>query len=493
MTVTPPQDQVLIDAGRQSLAIALSIVHQTETGAPALPPRHLLDHVIPALEDDSLGHTVIILPPGGAKTYTTMGACWWWFGDDPGQHIGYVCDTGPRAYERSVAIRDTIEQSPNYRAMFPRVTPLKDKGWGEGEWFLQRPNVSDKDPSMLALGVGGSILGWRGKRVVLDDIANEENMATELQRTKVRRWLQKTLMTRLMPNARVVQICTRWHDQDPAAWAIEQGWHVVHIPAIDDEGRSYWPEYWPIERLRCPNGCQPDPVHGKCLFDTRLSPPQWVNCKYRELGAMGFGQQYQGVTVDDESAIFQRGWWRRYRLLPRGANRGAIFIDTAGWDEKNPKSDRTACSAWADDGVRLYVVVALAGRWSFPDTVRILKDMRARFPSYPLVVEDTPWARPLIQVLKREIGNVIAWSVEGRSKLNRAKAVSPMVEAGDVLLPEEASWVGDWIEEHAQFPVGTHDDWVDTASMAGLYFRKGRAKPRKTGERYGMRLSEVRA
>jgi predicted phage terminase large subunit-like protein len=63
------------------------------------------------------------------------------------------------------------------------------------------------------------------------------------------------------------------------------------------------------------------------------------------------------------------------------------------------------------------------------------------------------------------------------SKEARAAAVTPIVEAGNAWLPApelEAdvegnrpfAWVGDFIEEHAAFPTGAHDDQVDAETQA---------------------------
>jgi phage terminase large subunit-like protein len=50
----------------------------------------------------------------------------------------------------------------------------------------------------------------------------------------------------------------------------------------------------------------------------------------------------------------------------------------------------------------------------------------------------------------------------------RAAAVSPLQEAGNVWLPHPdlCPWVDDFIEEHAAFPTGAHDDDVDSMSQA---------------------------
>lgn len=54
------------------------------------------------------------------------------------------------------------------------------------------------------------------------------------------------------------------------------------------------------------------------------------------------------------------------------------------------------------------------------------------------------------------------------SKVRRAETVLPLVEAGQVLLPQGARWAEELIEEAAVFPSGAHADRVDALVMACL-------------------------
>lgn len=479
---TPTQAELQLHESKRNLASYIANVHMTDVGRPALPPKHLLERIIPILEDDSLGHTLIVAPPGSIKTNTLMAAIEWWFGQDPKQHIAYACSVDDVAQERSVGIRDTITQNPTYRQIFPDTKPDRAKGWGEKSWFLDRPDRGDKDPSLVAIGMNGTIIGRRLNRAVIDDPGDEKNMQSETERANVRRKISQAIMSRLMKGGRVVMITTRWHDEDAAGWAIGQGWHVVHIKAIEN-GESYWPEYWPIERLRCAG--EQHPTEGLCYWNGKA----WENCKMRELGAQGFGQQYQGEVIDESQSIFQRAWLsRRYTELPADARAlGCITFDTAGWDEKSTTSDEAAGLVVYTDGARFYVDELVNGRMSFPEVERVALDLRASHP-LPIVVEDVPWAKPLIQVLGRKLWGVIGWAVAGRSKVNRAKSITPLVEAGNVSFREGMMNLGQLIEQLARFPLAEHDDLVDVFVMALMYLSAGAIMQPKQTDAYGREI-----
>ena len=60
----------------------------------------------------------------------------------------------------------------------------------------------------------------------------------------------------------------------------------------------------------------------------------------------------------------------------------------------------------------------------------------------------------------------------GNDKTVRVNAVSDMFSSGLVWAPD-TRWAKDVIEELAAFPVGEHDDYVDTTTQALLRFRQG--------------------
>jgi hypothetical protein len=62
--------------------------------------------------------------------------------------------------------------------------------------------------------------------------------------------------------------------------------------------------------------------------------------------------------------------------------------------------------------------------------------------------------------------------LEARAGIEPARgAVTPLMEAGKVFLPESAPWLADFIDEMAAFPNGVHDDAVDSTTQALNYLR----------------------
>jgi predicted phage terminase large subunit-like protein len=94
-----------------------------------------------------------------------------------------------------------------------------------------------------------------------------------------------------------------------------------------------------------------------------------------------------------------------------------------------------------------------------------------------ILVEDRASGQSLLQELKSATAlPVIAVKVDS-DKLSRAQAVTAIVEAGKVYLPEEAPWLTDYIDELASFPTGLYDDAVDSTTQALNYLRERLAAP----------------
>jgi phage terminase large subunit-like protein len=64
----------------------------------------------------------------------------------------------------------------------------------------------------------------------------------------------------------------------------------------------------------------------------------------------------------------------------------------------------------------------------------------------------------------------------------RMNAVSDLFTSGKVWAPD-TRWAREVIEEIASFPVGEHDDYVDTATQALLRFRQGGLVPLDSDEK----------
>jgi predicted phage terminase large subunit-like protein len=171
-----------------------------------------------------------------------------------------------------------------------------------------------------------------------------------------------------------------------------------------------------------------------------------------------------------EGAIFLREWWRHYDDNPAGLACGMEEV-IQSWDCSFKDADGTdyvVGQVWGKNGANRYLLDQARARMDFPATVRAVCALKAKWPQASRIyVEDKANGPAVISTLNREIQGLIPVNPEG-GKVVRAYAVTGQIESGNVFLPstEHAPWIGDFIEECAAFPNGTHDDQVDAMTQA---------------------------
>jgi predicted phage terminase large subunit-like protein len=95
--------------------------------------------------------------------------------------------------------------------------------------------------------------------------------------------------------------------------------------------------------------------------------------------------------------------------------------------------------------------------------------MTASYPQATAkLIEDKANGPAVIASLRREISGIIAVAVTD-SKTGRLNSVSPLFQAGNVLLPEGKPWARDFVQEITRFPSAAHDDQVDACAQALLH------------------------
>jgi hypothetical protein len=187
-------------------------------------------------------HCVVRLPVGGSKTYMMAALTKFLLGEDPTSRGAIVSATQEQAKKPLALVRDYIENSAELRAVYPKLRPSTREGdpWTQTAITVDRP-FGIRDPSLVAVGVDGSIPGARINWCLVDDILNLSNTSTLEQRDHVRRWFVTTLLSRLdIKGSRLVVTNTPWHgpttdDVGDLTYFLEsKGWPTLTITVWGD-------------------------------------------------------------------------------------------------------------------------------------------------------------------------------------------------------------------------------------------------------------------
>ena len=135
---------------------------------------------------------------------------------------------------------------PFQRGVIPRVKNWSKmrENWSGDSIVIDRDQLNLKDPTINAIGLFGSILSKRADIIICDDVVNQENSATELQRQKTIDWLYTTVMPVLVPGGTFIYLGNTWHQDDLVARLMKdpQFDFKKKMPAIISESKH--PELW---------------------------------------------------------------------------------------------------------------------------------------------------------------------------------------------------------------------------------------------------------
>lgn len=325
--------------------------------------------------------------------------------------------------------------------------------------FRQDSNAKDffktnDGGAVMAVGVGGGVTGFGagkmrpsfGGAIIVDDPHKPAEANSDAVRGSTLAWFQNTLESRKNSNETpIIVIMQRLHEEDLAGWLADGGngedWTVIRIPAIRDDGTSFWEENsnFSIEKLK----------------------------RMEKANQYVFAGQYMQNPAPIGGGILKEAWYSDWHILPKLKWR-KIYADTAS--KTKEVNDYSVFQCWGDDGNGAkYLIDQMRGKWEAPELLDVARafwkkhkdaDKAQLGQLRAMMVEDKSSGTGLIQTLVRERIPVIGVK-RNIDKITRAMDAAPMIQAGSVYLPASVDWRSGFIAESNQFPNGKHDDQLD--------------------------------
>lgn len=403
---------------------------------------------------------IINLPPRMLKS-TMVSVAWpaWLLGQDARRRIMVASYAQSLSTKHSTDCR-VVLQSEWYRRAFPRTVLSDDQN--EKDKF-----VTTARGQRLAVSVGGAAIGEGGSILVVDDPLNPLQASYRVQRDAANAWFDHTFATRLDDKLRgaIVVVMQRLHAEDLSGYLLAKGgWEHLCLPAIAPEKTSVAVGKFSYDRAA-----------GEALHAAREPVSLLERTKY-ELGSANFSAQYQQAPLRQQSNIVRREWLPRFSASQ--TLEGSI---TQSWDtamKAGAANDASACATFLLQAGKHYLIDMLEVRLEYPQLKRLMISHAARFAPDAVLIEDKASGQSLLQDLRQETALPLIARMPQGDKLARLVQVSPMLEAGMVLLPEFAPWLAAFECQLMEFPGGAHDDMVDAFSQY-LNWRRGQ---RQSGE-----------
>lgn len=402
-------------------------------------------HRLALIEAGECRRQIITMPPRHLKSVVMTAWVAWMMGNNPG--LRFIC----ASYGSDLAdkhARDCVRLmlSPWYRRAFPALK-------------LIRTAVSDFETTRggyrLSTSVGGVLTGRGAHYIVIDDPMKADQHLSEPARATVNSWFDDSLKWRLESQdvGSIILVMQRLHQDDLAGFLMNRGdWDELRLAAIApaDELIEVGPGRFYQRR------------EGHALHPVRQSLA--VLEKLRDENPYVFTAQMNQNPVPIAGNWVDPKSFGTY-LEPPQSGTMILSLDTAS--KTNLTNDYSVAILARYYQKRFYILDVRRARLDFRQLMNLVTAMCRDNRVERLLIEDASSGQQLLDMLRPPPDGVpfpIACKPEGCKEV-RFHAQISRIQAGEVLLPQTAPWMPEFVREIAAFPGGRHDDQADALSQ----------------------------
>ena len=412
-----------------------------------------------AVRDGEIRRLIINLPPRHLKSsMASIAFPAWCLGLDPSAQILCVSYAQDLADKLARDCRG-IMMSPWYRQIFP--TRLAAHRQAVQEFITTRQGYR------LATSTGGVLTGRGADIILIDDPLKPEEALSDAQRQGANEWYDHTLYSRQNDKRRgaIVIIMQRLNEDDLVGHVLEQeSWEVLRFPAIAeaDEVHEIATIWGPRRFAR---------RRGEALHPER-EPLETLDRIRRTIGEYNFAGQYQQSPAPLGGGLVKAEWFKRYRESERPEHFDRIV---QSWDTANKAtelSDFSVCTTWGVKDKELFLLSVFRRRLEYPALKRAVREQLSLFGATEVLIEDKASGTQLIQELISDGCYGVTRYQPTTDKIMRLHAQTALIENGFVRIPEDASWLAEYLHEITVFPNGKHDDQVNSTAQFLDWFKR---------------------
>lgn len=425
-------------------------------------------HALSRVTDGQIKRLLITQPPRSLKSITTSVA-WvaWVLGHDPAKSFICISYSQDLATDLAEKFRRVVS-TKLYQVLFPGTRFTK---------LTQTDAQTDKGGRRLATSIGGTLTGRGGDIIIIDDPLKADEAHSEVARKAVIDWFAGTLQSRLnnQKTSSMIIVMQRLHEEDLAGYVLSGGdeendsgnsakasdWVQLCLPAIATQD----------ERIPIGDNRYHVRKEGGVLHPAREGRIELEHLR-QEMGSQRFAAQYQQNPVPLDGNMVKRDWLIEYDLLDLDRLKAQHFARIVqSWDiagSTSSHSDFSVCTTWLKLKKDYYLIDVLRKRLNFPDLKRRVVSHALQYDAATVLIEKNGLGLSLFQELSEDSTPGFARPIGIRvkeDKIVRMEAQSAKIEAGQMHIPKDASWLADYIHELMGFPYAKYDDQVDSTSQ----------------------------
>jgi predicted phage terminase large subunit-like protein len=413
---------------------------------------------------------IINVPPGTTKTMTcsVMFPAWCW---TKWYKMKFICAS--YSSQLSLEIADhcrNIIRSDQFQEIYPDLGIRDDKDTKSNFSVIKKlggvpykQQRSETGGSRYTTSVGGTLIGFHGDILIVDDPINPTQAISEVELANANRWMEQTLSTRKTDKAitPTIVIMQRLHQDDPSGHILsKQKENIRHI-SIPGECRNFKEYIKPPELIS---------RYVDDLLDPVRIPWKVLKDMEADLGQYGYAGQVGQNPTPPGGGMFRVDHFQMINVMPKGSE---IVMTVRYWDKAGTQGGSSAFTV----GVRMSILASgkflvedvKRGRWSTDERENIIKSTaQADGPRVRVWIEQEPGSGGK-ESAQATILNLAGFSIYAErptgDKIFRADPYSVQVN-NDNFMIFNGMWNREFIEEHRFFPFSTYKDQVDAAGGA---------------------------
>ncbi len=385
------------------------------------------------------------VPPGSSKStiISEMYPIWCWTIDASQRFIcgSYASTPAEDMAEKSY----NIYTSDKFKKLFPELVEKKSGG---------KTNFKNgKRGERYCTSTGSAITGAHAHQIIIDDPMTPATASSDIERKTANTWISETISSRKisLDVTTIIIVMQRLHEMDTTGYLLsKKSLKIKHI-CIPAELTD---NVMPID-------LQENYVDG--LFDPiRKSRQSLIKAK-EELGSYGYSGQMLQEPSPKDGGIIKKAWFPIIKAAE--APQGCVTnfqLDTAYTDKD--KNDPSAMISYFKYENTIYLTNVISVHLEFPALCKWIP-IHVKEHEYSefsiLRVEPKATGKTTVQQLRLETNlNIIEDKAPTVDKVTRARACSPKVESGRVIILE-GHWNESFLNQVAAFPNAAHDDELD--------------------------------
>ena len=412
-------------------------------------------------------HDVLInISPGSTKTImcSIMFPAWCW---TKWYSTRFICSSysAQLSLESAEYCRELI-RSQMFQDMYPEIDIKPDKDTKSNFKIIKkiggRNNQVLVGGSRYSTSVGGTLTGFHGDILLVDDPLNPAQAASDVELQNANHWVEQTLSTRKTDKSitPTVIIMQRLHQDDPSGHMLQkQKVNIKHI-SLPGECRNFREQVKPAELMK---------NYVDDLLDPKRMPWSVLKDMEADLGQYGYAGQIGQDPTPPGGGMFKVDHFQIETNMPDSHH----WVHAVRYWDKAGTQDGGAYTA----GVKMIKLVngrwiiadVKRGRWSSHQRERIIKETAvADGYGVDIWMEQEPGSGGK-ESAEGTIRNLAGFRVYAEhptgDKVFRADPYSVQVNNGGFSILSGV-WNREFIEEHRFFPYSTYKDQVDASAGA---------------------------